>query len=78
MATAFVTIKAQVGQVKEILDKLQKIENVIEAHAITGAFDIIIKIKGDNLEQITKMVVTKIPNDIPRVQDTVTYLVIDI
>jgi DNA-binding Lrp family transcriptional regulator len=78
MAIAFVTIKAQVGRVKEILDKLQKIEHIIEAYAITGAFDIIIKIEGTNLEEIAKMVVTKIHNEIPGVQDTVTYLVINL
>jgi DNA-binding Lrp family transcriptional regulator len=78
MAIAFVTIKAQVGRVKEILDKLQKIEHIVEAYAITGAFDIIIKIEGANLEEIAKMVVTKIHNEIPGVQDTVTYLVINL
>ena len=78
MALAFVTVKVRAGLVKETLEKLKQLDNVIEAHAITGAFDILIKIKGDNLENIAKMVVTRIQNEIKEVQDTITYLVIDL
>ncbi|NVM53868.1 MAG: Lrp/AsnC ligand binding domain-containing protein [Candidatus Helarchaeota archaeon] len=77
MAIAFVTIKVQVGQVREILSKIRTIENVIEAYSITGPYDIILKIEGDNLENLAKMVVTEI-HEISGVQDTVTYLVVDL
>ncbi|MHA1358085.1 MAG: Lrp/AsnC family transcriptional regulator [Candidatus Helarchaeota archaeon] len=77
MAIGFVTIKVQVGRVREILSQIRKIQNVIEAYSITGSYDIIIKIEGDNLEDVAKMIVTKI-HEISGVQDTVTYLVIDL
>jgi len=66
-----------VGRVREILSQIRKIQNVIEAYSITGSYDIIIKIEGDNLEDVAKMIVTKI-HEISGVQDTVTYLVIDL
>ena len=77
MAIAFVTIKVQVGQVKAVLSKIRNIENVTEAHSVTGPYDIITKIEGDNLEYLAKMIVTKI-HEIDGVQDTVTYLVVDL
>ncbi len=77
MAIAFVTIKGQVGQLKEILANIRKIKNVVEAYTVTGPYDIIIKIEGDNLENVAKMIVTKI-HEIPGVQDTVSYLAIDL
>ena len=77
MAIGFVTIKVQVGKVRETLDTIRKMENVVEAYSITGPYDIIIKITGENLENIAKMIVTKI-HEIPGVQDTVTYLAVDL
>jgi DNA-binding Lrp family transcriptional regulator len=77
VAIGFVTIKVQVGQVRAILSKIRCIQNVVEAYSITGPYDIIIKIEGENLENVAKMIVTKI-HEIPGVQDTVTYLVIDL
>lgn len=77
MAIAFVTIKVQVGKIKEVLTEIRKIENVLEAYSITGPYDIIIKIQGENLENVAKMIVTKV-HEIAGVQDTVTYLVIDL
>jgi len=77
LAIAFVTIKGQVGQLKEILANIRRLENVVEAYTVTGPYDIVIKIEGDNLENVAKMIVTKI-HEIPGVQDTVTYLAIDL
>ena len=77
MAIGFVTIKVQVGQVRAILAKIRNIQNVVEAYSITGPYDIIIKIEGENLEHVAKMIVTKI-HEIPGIQDTVTYLVIEL
>jgi DNA-binding Lrp family transcriptional regulator len=70
-------VKVQVGHVKEVLKEVRKISNVVEAYSITGPYDIILKIEGDKLENLAKMVVTKI-HETSGVQDTVTYLVIDL
>ncbi|MHA1265660.1 MAG: Lrp/AsnC family transcriptional regulator [Candidatus Helarchaeota archaeon] len=77
MAIGFVTVKVQVGQVKTVLEKIRKLSNVVEAYSITGPYDIILKIEGENLEYIAKLIVTKI-HEIQGVQDTITYLVIDL
>lgn len=77
MAMAFVTIKVQVGKVKEVLSEIRNLENVTEAHSVTGPYDIIIKVEGENLEYLAKMIVIKI-HEISGVQDTVTYLVVDL
>jgi len=77
LAIGFVTVKVQVGQVKTVLEKIRKLSNVVEAYSITGPYDIILKIEGENLEYIAKLIVTKI-HEIQGVQDTITYLVIDL
>lgn len=50
METIYVLIEAESGnKLEEIVEKIQKIQNVREVHAVTGPFDIIVKIESQQI-----------------------------
>jgi DNA-binding Lrp family transcriptional regulator len=73
---AYVLITAQVSQVKEALQGLKQIEGVKKVDAVTGPYDIIALVEGENMNVIGEMVVSKIQN-VPGVSRTLTCLVVE-
>lgn len=61
--TAFIFISfsstAKISQ-KELAEKIMELEHVSEIHLITGEWDILVKIRGESLEKIGKVVLEKI------------------
>ena len=72
-AKAFVLIEATVGKTKEVCTALQKLNAIKSVDAVTGPYDIIITIEGDDPNAIGKLVAGKI-HDIPGILRTVTCL----
>lgn len=70
---AFVLIVTKPDTEEEILKKLSEREEVIEAHFITGEFDIIAKIQGKDIREIIEFVTKKI-RTWDGIQRTVTAL----
>ncbi len=52
MATAFVLINTQLGDEKQVLEKLRTVEGVQEAYAVRGTCDIVARIKAATLEKL--------------------------
>jgi DNA-binding Lrp family transcriptional regulator len=73
---AYVLITAQVSQVKEALQGLKQIEGVKKVDAVTGPYDIIALVEGENMNVIGEMVVSKIQN-VPGVSRTLTCLIVE-
>ncbi|MHA1269718.1 MAG: Lrp/AsnC family transcriptional regulator [Candidatus Helarchaeota archaeon] len=74
---AFVMLNVKAGKVKEVIQEIRKIPEVIEAYSITGPKDIILRIESEeNLESLAKIVVTKI-HEINSVINSETYFVIN-
>lgn len=59
MALAFVLVNCRLGSAKVVLDELKQITEVTQANAISGAYDIIVKVEAKSIEQV-KGVVMKI------------------
>ncbi len=75
---AFVMLNVKAGKVKEILEDIKNIPEVVEAYAITGAKDIILRIESEeDLESLAKIVVMKI-HEINGVLNSETYFVINL
>lgn len=70
---AFVLIVTKPDTEEEILSKLSEREEVIEAHFVTGEFDIIAKVRGKDIKEISEFVSRKI-RTWEGVQRTVTAL----
>ena len=45
---------------RELAEKIAEIENVYEVHLISGEWDILVKIRGQSLDEIGKIVLDKI------------------
>ena len=72
-AKAFVLIETVVGKTKEVCTALQKLEGIKSVDAVTGPYDIIVTIEGDDLNAIGKLVAGKI-HATPGIFRTVTCL----
>ena len=60
MAVSFVLINAAPAHEHEIYQKLSKIPEIIELHALFGEYDLIAKIEAVSFENIGDIVVNKI------------------
>ena len=76
-AKAFVLIETKVGKTQEVYSALQKLDAVKSVDAVTGPYDVIIKIEGDDLNIIGELVTSKI-HIIPGIIRTVTCLSIQV
>jgi len=53
---AFVLITTRIGETKEVLKGLKKIEGVKSVDVVMGPYDIIAVVEGDSLESIGKLI----------------------
>ncbi|HJX03483.1 MAG TPA: Lrp/AsnC ligand binding domain-containing protein [Dehalococcoidia bacterium] len=72
-AKAFVLIETDIGKTKEVYTALQKLRAIKSVDAVTGPYDIIITIEGDDINAIGKLVAGEI-HAIPGIRRTVTCL----
>jgi DNA-binding Lrp family transcriptional regulator len=70
---AFVLIETAVGKTKEAHSALQKLNAIKSVDAVTGPYDIIITVEGDDPNAIGKLVTDKI-HAIPGILRTVICL----
>lgn len=76
MATkAFVLIETAVGKSKEVMAIIKQLKGVQSVDTVTGPYDVIAVVVGDNLNDIGDIVTAKI-HPIPGISRTVTCLAI--
>jgi len=73
MATAYVLINCDLGFDVEIIDEIKQLEEVKEAHGIFGAYDIIVKLESDNVENLKDVITWKI-RKLSSVRSTLTLM----
>lgn len=74
---AYVLIEADPALIPEILEQLAKIENVRSADIVTGIYDIIVFVEGENQNEIGRVVIRDI-NPIKGVKKATTCMVVEI
>jgi DNA-binding Lrp family transcriptional regulator len=77
MAGAYVLATVEPGYVKSVLDSVRKIRGVLEAHAVTGPYDIIARVEGESADDIGRSVVSEFQS-IEGVERTLTTLIVEI
>jgi DNA-binding Lrp family transcriptional regulator len=60
MPVAFVLIETEIGKIGEVLDKLQSLEEVVEAFSVAGPYSIVARIEAKSFEDLSKIVPQKI------------------
>ncbi len=76
-AKAFVLIETGVGKTKEVVEVLQKTRGIKSVDVVTGPYDIIAVVEGDDLNVIGNLVTGKI-HPIGGISRTVTCLSIQV
>jgi DNA-binding Lrp family transcriptional regulator len=74
MSSAFVLINTEVGAGKEILEKVRKMENIVEAYNVYGRYDIIAKVEAESMAKLKETVSWNIRR-MDKVQSTSTMIV---
>jgi len=76
MTTAYVLISCDLGFDVEIIDEIKQLEEVKEAHGIFGAYDIIVKLESDNVENLKDVITWKI-RKLSSVRSTLTLMTVE-
>lgn len=74
MTEALVLINAEMGSETEILKSLRKVEGVVDAFIVYGVYDIVSKVKAENMDHLKGIIVERIRN-IDKVRSTLTLIV---
>ena len=74
-AKAFVLIETQVGKSKEVVDAIRQLKGVKSVDTVTGPYDVIAVVEGENLNDIGDLVTARI-HPVPGISRTVTCLAI--
>ena len=74
-AKAFVLIATTVGKSKEVMAIIKQLKGVQSVDTVTGPYDVIAVVAGDNLNDIGDIATAKI-HPIPGISRTVTCLAI--
>jgi len=71
---AFVMVTTEIGAEADVLKDLKKIEGVVEANAVYGVYDIIVRVKADTMDKL-KEIVTWHVRRVDKVRNTLTLIV---
>jgi DNA-binding Lrp family transcriptional regulator len=76
MSVAFVLINTEIGAMEEVLKALKDVGGVKEAFSVYGVYDIIAKVKAENMKKLKETVTWKIRR-LDNVRSSLTMIVID-
>ena len=76
MVFAYIMVRVDAGKERDVLKKVQKFSEVKDSNIIYGEWDVVMKIKVKNIEEITAFVVDKLRRIKP-VKLTSTMIVAD-
>lgn len=74
---AYVMVNIRMGDVKEVVKQLRRIEGVIEANMTFGLYDAVAFIETSDINKIGSLLATAI-QPIPGVLETLTCLAVDV
>jgi DNA-binding Lrp family transcriptional regulator len=74
MPTAYILINYEIGTENKILNRLKNLPDIIEVSEVNGIYDIVVKIRSDNLDDIRE-VITKQIRTIKTIRSTMTLIV---
>ncbi len=74
---AYVLIKIRAGEVKSVVESLQKVEGVAEAHMTFGPYDAVAEVDTEDVAKLGSITATQI-QPIPGVEQTLTCLTVDL
>ena len=77
MLHAYMLLTVRIGMLKQVLDNVRILKEVINAEAITGPYDVIIYLGAEGLTQLTKTILQEI-GEIDGVSESITLIVVEL
>jgi DNA-binding Lrp family transcriptional regulator len=74
---AYIMIKIHAGEVKQVVDDLRKLKNIVEAHMTFGPYDAVAVAETVDLTELGTITALEI-QPIPGVEQTLTCLAVDV
>ena len=75
MESIYLLVLTDVGRLEEVLRKVQTIPEVAEVQAVTGPFDLIVKVQAPHINQALDVVMHRI-RKIPGIKGTETLVTV--
>ncbi|MFB6305147.1 MAG: Lrp/AsnC family transcriptional regulator [Haloferacaceae archaeon] len=76
MVRAFVMVKTEAGEAERLTAAIRDVEDVIEAHVVAGAYDVIAEVEADEVYEVLGAAADGI-RSLDGVTDTRTYIAMD-
>ncbi len=73
METLYLLVVVEVGQLDEVIRRIRAVPSVREVQAVTGPFDLIVKIEADHINEALDVVVHKV-RKLPGIRSTETLV----
>ncbi len=75
-ATAIVLLNTDIGAEDEVLEQLSRIDGVVEASAVYGVYDIVVKVRARSIEELKEIITNRI-RKLSKVRSTLTMIVVE-
>ena len=62
MVHAYILIQTEVGKAASVANEVRQIGGVTEAEDVTGPYDVIVRAEARNVDELGKLVVSKVQN----------------
>ena len=62
MVHAYILIQTEVGKAAQVAQTISEIEGVTKAEDVTGPYDVIVRAEAKNVDELGKLVVSKVQN----------------
>jgi DNA-binding Lrp family transcriptional regulator len=73
---AFVLVSSEVGKELQVLDELKKLQEIDEAYAVSGVYDVVVKVKESSMTTLKDLINRRIKR-IDGIESTITMYVND-
>lgn len=74
LVSAYIMVKIEAGREREVFTEVEKLREIKEASATYGAYDLVIKVKFEKIEELDRFIFDAVRR-IPGVKETVTMIV---
>ena len=75
METLYLLVETEVGRLEDVLKKIRAVPSVTEVQAVTGPFDLIVKVQAEHINTALDIVVHRI-RKIPGIKSTETLVTV--
>ena len=60
MVEAYVLVQSEAGKAGQVTENLRKVPAVISVEAVTGPYDLVVRIEADNVDLLARLVVGRV------------------